>query len=200
MAHHSGKEIKSKNFIELYDNALTDDQCDELICLYKNDYRKMKGSVGRGGNFNSSKKISTDVGISVNNTMSEDKPYNDIILPSLNKLLRSYANTYYFLNDVNEWSISKGYNIQAYKEGEGYGKQHCENSGYAGDAQTRMLAWMIYLNNAKSGTVFPYQKTTLQPKKGTCAIWPAYWTHPHYGEVPNKGFKIIATGWCNYNI
>ena len=61
-----------------------------------------------------------------------------------------------------------------------------------------MLAWMIYLNNAKSGTVFPYQKKTLQPKKGLCAIWPAYWTHFHHGIVSPTETKYIATGWCSY--
>ena len=196
-----GLTSTTNDIIQVYDDALSDEQCDELIRLFKNDYRKMKGAIG-GGNYNPAKKVSTDVGISLkdNGFFKEDKPYNDIILPSLNNTLRSYVNTYPFLNDINEWSISEGYNIQAYNEGEGYGKIHCENSGYNSSSQTRMLAWMIYLNNAKSGTVFPYQKKTLQPKKGSCAIWPAYWTHPHHGVVPNKGFKIIATGWCSFNI
>ena len=196
-----GLTSTTTDFIQVYDDTLSDEQCNELIRLYKNDYRKQKGSVG-GNHVVTDRKISTDVGISIkeHEFFQENKPYNDIILPSLNNALRSYANTYYYLNDINEWSISEGYNIQAYKEGEGFGKLHCENSGYADVTQSRMLAWMIYLNNAKSGTVFPYQKKTLQPKKGSCAIWPAYWTHPHYGVVPNKGFKIIATGWCSFNI
>ena len=183
------------DFIQVYDDALSDEQCDELIRLYKNDYRKEKGKSG-GGVVKEQYKISTDVCL----LFSKKEQYNDIIIKPLNDALRQYADKYHYLNDINEWQVADAYNIQAYKEGEGFGKLHCENQGYTNVTQSRMLAWMIYLNNAKSGTVFPYQKKTLQPKKGSCAIWPAYWTHPHYGVVPNKGFKIIATGWCSFNI
>ena len=61
-----------------------------------------------------------------------------------------------------------------------------------------MGAWMIYLNDAESGTEFPYQEIVLQPKQGLCAVWPAYWTHPHKGVTPNRGDKYIATGWINF--
>ena len=57
------------------------------------------------------------------------------------------------------------------------------------------LAWMVYLNDAASGTEFPYQEMIVEPKEGRTVIWPAGWTHPHKGVTPNEGIKYIATGW-----
>ena len=77
-------------------------------------------------------------------------------------------------------------------EKEGYFTLHCEHAaGYP----FRMLAWMVFLNEAKSGTEFPFQNRILKPKTGRLAIWPAAWTHPHRGVTPNQGLKYIATGW-----
>ena len=78
---------------------------------------------------------------------------------------------------------------------EGYFSLHNEQSGMY---PYRMLVWMIYLNDAKSGTEFPYQNKTITPKTGRTVIWPASWTHPHKGVTPNIGIKYIATGWFYY--
>ena len=57
----------------------------------------------------------------------------------------------------------------------------------------RVLAWMFYLNDAKSGTEFlNYPK--VKAKKGRGIVWPAFWTHVHRSEA-NKGVKYIVTGW-----
>jgi prolyl 4-hydroxylase len=84
------------------------------------------------------------------------------------------------------------YNLQKYEEGEGFFSLHNEQSG---SYPYRLLAWMVYLNDATSGTEFPYQEMTVTPKEGRTVIWPAGWTHPHKGVTPNKGTKYIATGW-----
>ena len=84
------------------------------------------------------------------------------------------------------------YNLQKYEQGEGFFSLHNEQSG---SYPYRLLAWMVYLNDAKSGTEFPYQEMTVTPKEGRTVIWPAGWTHPHKGVTPNEGIKYIATGW-----
>ena len=94
------------------------------------------------------------------------------------------------------WSMCPYFNIQRYYPGEGYFNWHSESSGKP--SSNRKLVWMIYLNDAKCGTVFPSQKKTLKPKTGRLVIWPAAWTHPHKGVTPNVGEKYILTGWWNY--
>ena len=89
-------------------------------------------------------------------------------------------------------------NLQRYKPGNSYSKEHCENTGEPN--QFRNLAWMIYLNDIKSGggTFFPNQDLTLKPIAGDLYIWPACWTHTHYGMPADKEVKYIVTGWCRF--
>ena len=89
------------------------------------------------------------------------------------------------------------YNFQKYDgEDDGYKEWHCEH-GADDYSSRRILAWMFYLNNAKSGTEFK-RYPTVQGKRGRCVIWPSAWTHIHRG-VANKGLKYIATGWVSYD-
>ena len=47
-------------------------------------------------------------------------------------------------------------------------------------------------------TCFPQQDTSVYPEQGTLAIWPAAWTHSHYGKPAPEEYKYIVTGWANY--
>ena len=59
------------------------------------------------------------------------------------------------------------------------------------------MAWMFYLNDAKSGTEFMHFPT-INARRGRLVIWPAFWTHTHKGVIPNKGVKYIITGWVSF--
>lgn len=115
----------------------------------------------------------------------------------------AYKQSHPFLNNISPWQLHPWYNLQYYSEGQGYSALHCEHdSNYidkgSDGSKDRMLAWMIYLNNAECGTNFPEQRLTITPAEGLGVIWPAYWTHPHKGVTPNIGDKYIATGWFHY--
>ncbi|MGD8810950.1 MAG: 2OG-Fe(II) oxygenase, partial [Gammaproteobacteria bacterium] len=78
----------------------------------------------------------------------------------------------------------------------GYHFWHCEN--FTKDTATRVLAWMIYLNDIQPGegeTEFIWQKRRIQPAAGKCLIWPAAFTHTHRGNPVYSTSKYIATGW-----
>jgi len=91
--------------------------------------------------------------------------------------------------------ISTDVKVQKTCPSGGYHVWHCENSSYQ-HAQ-RTLVWTIYLNDVEEGgeTEFLYQSVRVKPKRGTCVIWPAPFTHAHRGNPPLKGNKYIATGW-----
>ena len=59
---------------------------------------------------------------------------------------------------------------------------------------------MTYLNEGfDSGeTHFPMLNLEVTPEKGKTLIWPAEWTHAHRGEILNKGYKYIITGWMHF--
>jgi len=73
---------------------------------------------------------------------------------------------------------------------------HFESSGAT--HRKRILTWMVYLNDVPDGgnTVFPYYNYSIQPIKGHILIWPAEFTHTHFGDVVIDE-KYIVTGWFN---
>lgn len=178
--------------IEIYHNALANEECDILIQQFEDDPNKGTGMIisPDGPSPMPQYKQSTDL------TLDKDShAYNQIIMPSLVSHLHKYSEKYPHLNTLSKWTASSKYNIQRYDDGEGYFMMHCE---HCEKAPFRILAWMYYLNDAECGTYFPTQEITLNATKGDLAIWPAFWTHPHKGVTPNIGTKYICTGWIEF--
>ena len=141
---------------------------------------------------NESFKRSTDITLQLSNEELPDK----IIRVALTKGVDKYVKKFPFLTKIDYWNLSTDYNIQKYIEDEGYYEMHCEHNI---PHTNRILAWMIYLNDAKCGTRFYYPKRDIRAKRGRLVIWPAFWTHPHSGITPNRGVKYISSGWCNFH-
>ena len=197
------------NFIEIYDipDLLQDtdlpdginleefinvDTCKNIIEYFESnvdkDYNKNSGLA-----FFNKKRNRICAGFSLD--FSSSGIINDSIFLFLNSALKLYTQKYKYLktDEAGRWRLTPLYNLQRYDgEEEGYFTLHHEHTG---QYPYRMLAWMIYLNDAECGTVFPHQEKTITPKVGRTVIWPATWTHPHKGVTPNIGIKYIATGW-----
>ena len=178
------------DFLEIYDDDYTYAGCDEIIKFFDQTYTSTPAGL-KAFNRNRQKICST---ITLN--FGEDWKINDLVYAFVKVAIRKYREKYDYLDridKISQWRMCPSYNIQRYdgKE-EGFFSLHNETSG---SYPYRMLAWMIYLNNALCGTHFPYQKKTVTPKTGRTVIWPAAWTHPHRGVTPNEGLKYIATGW-----
>ena len=78
-----------------------------------------------------------------------------------------------------------------------YNYIHCEHSP---DMPTRVLSWMIYLNDIKhgGGTEFIYQNITTIPKAGDFIIFPSGVSHMHRGINAPHETKYIITGHFIY--
>ncbi len=176
--------------LEVYENVLSKETCNEIIRLFEADDRKEPGKNSSGVN---DKKVSTDIYCNFLN--DEFEQYNKLIIQNVGEQVARFREKYLFLDHADDWHISGPYNIQRYNDGEGYFKAHCEQGG---QQPYRMLAWMIYLTDSLCGTEFPYQEVIVEAKKGNMAIWSAGWTHPHKGVTPNIGTKYILTGWGHY--
>ena len=188
------------NFIDTY-QVLAPHECERIIDYYNHDDRKQRGQVIGDANVDEVKQ-STDVYINFGDKWDNaaDDKYTDIILPAVDYAVNQWIENHKFLSAMPPFRVFEQFNIQHYKDGEGYFGLHCECQPDDSSDKFiyRMGAWMIYLNDAESGTEFPYQEIILQPKQGLCAVWPAYYTHPHKGVTPNRGDKYIATGWMNF--
>ena len=175
------------NFIEIYDNIYNKEDCEKIIATFENDPNRQSGLTGNGRIREEIKK-SVDVGVFVN----QASLYNDILIPKMIPRIKQYAKKYPAIDNLELWGISPSYTIQKYGDGDGYFQEHSEHCAWF---PKRILAWMVYLNNAKCGTKFVHQKKVTKARRGRLVIWPAFWTHTHCGITPNRGEKYIATGW-----
>jgi len=177
------------DFIEIYDNEEKLFSVVNVITWFENNYDRSKSKESGLSYFNQHRqRICTSMTLD----FGQDYEPNDVIYSLVNKAKNEYVKTYSFLDKL-QWRLCPLYNIQGYDgPEEGFFSLHHEHTGMY---PYRMLAWMIYLNDAVSGTEFPYQDRTVTPKTGRTVIWPAGWTHPHKGVTPNQGLKYIATGW-----
>lgn len=182
---------RNPSYIGIYDNALTKKECQRLIQLFEENPIKNTGITGaaRKNNLNAKQDIEIDC------HFNDGKEITEIVArglkSSLDKYYKTYANG---LNGIGAWQVDTVYNFQKYElDDDGYKVWHTEH-GYHEYCNKRILAWMIYLNNAK-GTEFRYYPT-VAAKEGRCIIWPAGWTHMHKSQ-PNKGLKYLVTGWAS---
>ena len=176
------------SFIGIYDNVLSQKECETLIDYLEKSEEKIYGIE------NDAKKVGITKSYDFNNP--DDYDVNKIVNKSIEKSFPKYKSNYSWLAMGGEWwSVDRYYNLQKFEEGGGFFTPHCENGI---ETPQRMLVWMVYLNNAISGTEFIYYNRIVKPKLGRMVIWPAGWTHTHKGVVPNKGNKYMATGWCEY--
>ena len=137
------------NFIEVFDNAISSEDC-KYIIDYMNSSNLMKtGSVNtpEGTRVVEEYKTSTEMAINI-----EDKnPINDIISTSLLHQVNKYKESYPQLDQLAKWGVREKYNLQKYDPNQAYFGLHCENAGPGYIGVTRVLAWMIYLNTVIDG-------------------------------------------------
>ena len=184
---------RSETFIEIYDDTLTQKECDIIISRFEKSSFLQEGKVSNkfGLVVDHSYKKCTEIESPL---FSQRDVISTIILPSLTSCVDKYYKKHHALQYSAEHNIFNQYNVQKYEtEDDGFKQWHTE---HCVSESRRILAWMIYLNDAKSGTEF-MSYPTVQAKKGRCVIWPAGFTHTHRG-LPNKGLKYIATGWVSF--
>lgn len=186
------------NFINVYNNALTDEFCDAAV-------EQINHFIERSENFT---KFTDHI------KRDNDNGRNDIsifcghfesskwITEGLNKSLNKYYNKYceeYTIGTSFETAYQDKPKLQKSSAGGGFFQWHCEQGG--GTSASRFLVWMFYLNDVEKGgkTEFLYQDVQFKPTKGQLLIWPAAFTHTHRAAKDLEEDKYIATGWFHYD-
>ena len=185
------------NWIGVYDNILTHNDCQIIIDEFEKSPQKGPGVLRRNNTdrlIEKRVKDSTDLCICFN----ENTPMVNLIGSHLAGGVKKYRKDYPSVDLVEEWQLFPFFNVQRYHPGQGFYQPHCETS----DGNTpRILAWMIYLNTVTDGgqTRFPDYDLNLEAVEGRLAIWPAYFTHIHHGLTSPTQTKYIATGWYSFS-
>ena len=194
--------VSNSDFIGIYDNALTKKECEILINQFEKSpqvFGKVYGSpdIERSqdhGHVDSDKKSCKEL---KDLKFSDSDVIGSIVSERLAESIEKYKIDFPETEFISSWQVFNEYNFQKYDgEKDGFKVWHCEH-GPEPLAIKRIMAWMFYLNDAKSGTEF-WRHSTIRAKMGRCVIWPAAWTHTHKGVVPNKGLKYIITGWISF--
>jgi len=186
---------RRESFIGVYDHTLSKQECERAIELFETSPQRRGTLYGDGGKTVVQDYIKSDIEM-IGTQFGDGTEVSDIIEKGLKTGLEQYHQKHHFaLEHIEHWGVDSHYNFQKYENPhDGFKQWHTEQGGAI--TSKRILAWMIYLNNAKSGTDFLYYPTT-KAKTGRCVIWPASWTHTHRSQS-NKGLKYIATGWISY--
>ena len=180
------------NFIEVYDNVLTLDQCNRIVNYIDNSPNIQRGWVGQGVDIKS--KDSWDIRSNFSNRTDIDL----MIIDALTECLEDYKIKNPVLDKITYWGLESKYNLQKYLPGGGYPLPHCEAGSKK--SSSRVVVWMIYLNTVtdNGGTRFPQYDLTTDAVAGRVVLWPTSWTHFHHGVVSKTQKKYIATGWYSF--
>jgi len=191
------KTVSINNFIGVYDNYITPEECNKAIKIYENE-AKLKKTFDR---------------ITTENSpvyQKKDKQYFagsnnlDIWLEDLKPLIFNYdiAWNHYIKNTGADVAYAggpfhyTGLKIQKTLPTEGYHVWHIEhNRGF--DNEPRAFVFSIYLNDVEEGgeTEFLHFSKRIKPKTGRIVIWPAAFPYLHRGNPPLSGEKYILTSW-----
>ena len=181
-------------------NILNDDLCNQIINFFQNNPQLQKKGVTTGNTINEDVKKTTDITINPNNLKNKDYDLFLTYFNHLNECFLNYKEQFPFLKTfIKKISIGP-FNIQKYSPGGHFSRLHSERTSI--NTLQRLFAWMTYLNDVKQedggSTDFDYYKIKVNPERGKTLIWPAEWTHAHYGSVLKSGEKFIITGWIDF--
>jgi hypothetical protein len=188
----SNVKITHNQFIGIYENVLSRDECKNIIDLFEDDL-SIKIDYNGGAQFDKEKMERYDY----QKVYQSNNTSNLIVLKVneiLEKSIRFYVEEFWIVKQLKATSLE--IKLQKTPPRGGYHIWHCEQQGAANS--NRVLAWTVYLNDIPDGegeTEFLWQGLRVQPKAGTVSIFPASFTHTHRGNPVYSCNKYIATGW-----
>ncbi len=190
------KTVNINNFIGVYDNYITKEECNKAIKLYE-DQNKFNNTINRIGFENASILDKQDQQFFAStNTM-------DVWWETLKPIIVNFdiAWNHYIQNTGAKDSYNVPFHyttlkIQKTLPTEGYHLWHIEH-GKGWDQEPRAFVFSIYLNDVEEGgeTEFLHFSKRVKPKTGRIVIWPAAFPYVHRGNSPLLGEKYIITSW-----
>ena len=186
-----------KNFIGVYDNYITKQECNKAIKLFKNQ-NKFNNTLNRMQYENSSILQKQDEQFFANENNVE------LWWEDLKTIMFNFdmAWNHYLQNTGAKESYGQDkflytrLKIQKTLPKQGYHVWHIEH-GSAFEMQTRAFVFSIYLNDVKEGgeTEFLHFSQRIKPKTGRIVIWPSGFPYVHRGNPPLSGEKYSLTSW-----
>ena len=190
-----------KEHIAIFENALSDNFCDEIIEWFE----EMDSSVITSPEELVSKNNSEVRDGRATNGLGNRKDiayFADAEKADFERKLRNVLNDCAREYIIDYPAVGEGYHLSnrslKIQKTPPHGGYHIWHHEHSYDDFSRVLVWTAYLNDIPEGegeTEFLNQGMKVQPKKGRVCIFPAAYTHVHRGNPPYSCDKYIATGW-----
>jgi hypothetical protein len=191
------KTVNITNFIGVYDNYITEQECDKAIKLFESE-NKFNRTVNRIGGEKSSTLDKQD-------QQYFATTYNlDVWWEELKSMIVNFdiAWKHYIQNTGADQAYDgqpfyyTQLKIQKTLPTEGYHIWHIEH-GKGWQNEPRAFVFSVYLNDVEEGgeTEFLHFSKRVKPKTGRIVIWPAAFPYLHRGNPPLSGKKYILTSW-----
>ena len=190
------KTVNIDNFIGVYDNYITKEECDKAINIYENQ-NKFNQTVNRIGSEKASILQKQDQHTFLTGTNTEiwweelksmmvnfDLAWNHYIENTGAK--DAYGQKFFFTSlKIQKTLPTEGYHVWHIEHGKGF------------QNEPRAFVFSIYLNDVKDGgeTEFLHFSKRVKPETGRIVIWPAGFPYLHRGNPPLSGEKYILTSW-----
>ena len=192
-------KVTIENFIGIFDNYITEQECNKAIKLFEQE-NKFRRTLNRRQFENSNNLQKKD-------TQFFAAPANlNIWWDDLKSLMVNYnlAFNHYLQETGGDAAYDHGefhytqLKIQKTLPKEGYHQWHIEHMRGA-KGEPRAFVFSIYLNDVEDGgeTEFLHFSKRVKPKMGRIVIWPAAFPYVHRGNPPLSGEKYILTSWMN---
>ena len=189
------KTYSINNFIGVYDNYISPEECNKAIKLFE-DQDKFNNTLNRLDFEQAPVTQKQDqqyfAGATNINVWWEDLKS---LIVNFDMAWNHYIKTTgadtayqsFFFTDMK---------IQKTLPTEGYHVWHIEH-GKGFSNEPRAFVFSVYLNDIKEGgeTEFLHFSKRVQPKTGRIVIWPAGFPYLHRGNPPLSGEKYILTSW-----
>ena len=191
------KTVNINNFIGVYDNYITKEECNKAIKLYE-DENKFNNTINRVAFEKASilQKQDQQFFAGTNNInvwwetlkpmiVNFDLAWNHYIKNTGADAAYDYGPFYFTDLKLQKTLPTEGYHAWHIEHGKGY-----EN-------EPRAFVFSIYLNDVEEGgeTEFLHFSKRVKPKTGRIVIWPAAFPYVHRGNPPLSGEKYILTSW-----
>lgn len=188
----------SKHCIEVFDNSLSPDLCEEIIRRFDADERKVDGGVGYGDGM-----VSTDHSLKKCKELylsdfADWRDIDEVICKEVTAKmlqLREMNSGLARVNTVND----EGYRIKKYEnDGTEFFNWHIDQNGRTQGHRYLIFQW--YLNDVAEGgeTEFRLQEVKVKPVQGRLIAFPPFWTHEHRGLAPVSEPKYILCSWITF--
>ncbi len=181
-----------------YKNSLSKELCEKMIELFESDESlEQKGPGITLGGINKDIKLTTDLGILEGDIRF--KNYLEIVRKELLEKIKDYITSLKklnYFNDTIRGVKDYGFKIQKYERNKGYYKYHDDFFVLFTKGEYRIASFLWYLNTVEIGGETEFMNTIrIKPEAGKLIIFPASWTYPHTGLVPESSDKYILTGF-----